>query len=447
MLKPILTTVCAAFLLTRPVGAQSLLSGWTETKPIPEPAYFARAVSYNGHLLVFKFWTAPLRVWVGDTAADGQVVAWRETLAPPLPEGALNFKSVGRVGRYVVIPDAGQSLIGELAADGSILAWRSGPGTTNPAPYQRAIAIDGDRIFSIAGSQPYAVLANVDTATIDANGNLSAWTSLNPLPAGLLDPMAAVIDRNLYVFGGSTGDPFDLSGASMVRRAPILADGSIGAWADAGALREARPHSGFLADGDTLHILPAGVHSYGTVQVESVLRTQLGNTAQHVYSQAFPQFQIQGAYTEWGGYGYLIGGVTAAYGTAWTNKAWVVPLPSSVDRTPPVITVAGPLAGACTLWPPNGKMVSAGVVSASDLRSQISTLSVVVTSTDPSMTPETDVSVVGGASGPLEVKLRAKRPGNGDGRVYEMTITATDSAGNLATTHARCTVPHDQGAK
>jgi hypothetical protein len=47
--------------------------------------------------------------------------------------------------------------------------------------------------------------------------------------------------------------------------------------------------------------------------------------------------------------------------------------------------------------------------------------------------------------GGYAVYLRAERPGNGHGRVYTIRATATDRAGNTATSTATCTVPHDQG--
>jgi len=42
------------------------------------------------------------------------------------------------------------------------------------------------------------------------------------------------------------------------------------------------------------------------------------------------------------------------------------------------------------------------------------------------------------------IKLRAERSGTGSGRIYTITVTATDIAGNIATKTTTCTVPHDQ---
>jgi len=41
------------------------------------------------------------------------------------------------------------------------------------------------------------------------------------------------------------------------------------------------------------------------------------------------------------------------------------------------------------------------------------------------------------------VQLRAERAGGGDGRIYTITIAATDSAGNTSTQNVTVTVPHN----
>jgi hypothetical protein len=43
------------------------------------------------------------------------------------------------------------------------------------------------------------------------------------------------------------------------------------------------------------------------------------------------------------------------------------------------------------------------------------------------------------------VQLKADRNGNGDGRIYTITITCTDAQGNVASSTVTVTVAHDQG--
>ena len=116
-----------------------------------------------------------------------------------------------------------------------------------------------------------------------------------------------------------------------------------------------------------------------------------------------------------------------------------------IDKTPPVIS--GLPAVGCKIWPPNHSLVEVATVTAADALSGLAPASPTVTGTsnESSLQPgsgqaPTDV-VVNGTS----VQLRAERSGSGNGRVYTLTASASDLAGNSTTAIATCTVPHDQG--
>lgn len=105
-----------------------------------------------------------------------------------------------------------------------------------------------------------------------------------------------------------------------------------------------------------------------------------------------------------------------------------------VDDTPP--TVAGLPVEPCVIWPPNGRMVTVADAVGADVLSGLAGLVVGVTA-DEAMAG--DVLVDDGT-----VQVRATREGKGDGRVYTLTATVTDVAGNTAVEVGTCTVPHDQ---
>ena len=116
-----------------------------------------------------------------------------------------------------------------------------------------------------------------------------------------------------------------------------------------------------------------------------------------------------------------------------------------IDKTRPVIS--GMPAG-CSLWPPNHKLVTVGTVTAADALSGLAAGSFQVTGTsnEGSGDPQSpDIVVTPNGTGGFVVQLRAERSGNGNGRVYSLTATASDLAGNTATATATCTVPHDKG--
>lgn len=110
----------------------------------------------------------------------------------------------------------------------------------------------------------------------------------------------------------------------------------------------------------------------------------------------------------------------------------------SIDATPPAI--AG-LPTDCNIWPPNHKMVDVATVSGAESGSGLASLAVVASSNE---NAAGDVAVTGSGIDPHHVSLRAERSGTGTGRVYTITATAADRAGNVSTATATCNVPLSQ---
>ncbi len=64
---------------------------------------------------------------------------------------------------------------------------------------------------------------------------------------------------------------------------------------------------------------------------------------------------------------------------------------------------------------------------------------------EPSDPSKPDIVISGDGLQPRVVQLRTERLGSGTGRIYTLTASAADIAGNTAMQTATCTVPHDQG--
>jgi hypothetical protein len=143
--------------------------------------------------------------------------------------------------------------------------------------------------------------------------------------------------------------------------------------------------------------------------------------------------------------------------TSWDTEANVVcgtvsslsAFAVGVDTMPPA------LAAECSptvLWPPNHKMVEVTVgFDAADNSGKPPAITVEVTSDeaedgsgDGDTSPDWDNIAVDEASGVVTLDLRAERSGKGDGRVYTITVTATDAAGNASTATCEVTVPHSK---
>ena len=103
-----------------------------------------------------------------------------------------------------------------------------------------------------------------------------------------------------------------------------------------------------------------------------------------------------------------------------------------VDLTAPTIT--GMPIQPCRIWPPNGRMVQVADIVGQDAFSGVADRDVGVTVDEPAAQ---DVAVDGGV-----VFVRATRDGTGDGRVYTVTASVIDVAGNITTHTGDCVVPH-----
>jgi hypothetical protein len=125
-----------------------------------------------------------------------------------------------------------------------------------------------------------------------------------------------------------------------------------------------------------------------------------------------------------------------------------VPVTIKIDKTSPAIS--GMPAAGCTLWPVDQKLATVATVTAADVLSGLApgSLTVKGTTNEPILPTDPkfpDIVITPNGTGGFVVQLRADRLGTANDRIYTLTATANDVAGNTATTTATCTVPHDQG--
>lgn len=130
------------------------------------------------------------------------------------------------------------------------------------------------------------------------------------------------------------------------------------------------------------------------------------------------------------------------------NSASCATTVTVVDTIPPVINSVG--ASPNTLWPPNHKMVTVVIWAMVKDNCGPTTWQVIdVQSSEPvNGLGDGDTSPDWQISGNHTVALRAERSGTGPGRVYTITLQATDAAGNLSTPKTvTVTVPKSHGRK
>ncbi|MDQ0873656.1 hypothetical protein QFZ77_002315 [Paenibacillus sp. V4I3] len=112
-----------------------------------------------------------------------------------------------------------------------------------------------------------------------------------------------------------------------------------------------------------------------------------------------------------------------------------------IDRTAPILAIQ---LDKTSIWPPNHQMVTvSAVVYSSDAASGVA--SVVLTSITCNE-PDSGEGDIGADLGTTATSfsLRAERLATGTGRIYTITYTITDQAGNKSTSVSTVIVPHNQ---
>jgi hypothetical protein len=108
-----------------------------------------------------------------------------------------------------------------------------------------------------------------------------------------------------------------------------------------------------------------------------------------------------------------------------------------IDKTAPTGTLS---LSPDLLWPPNHKLVSiTPSLPVSDNLGGAVTISAPVITSNEAQSADADWVVSGNS-----LQLRAERDGKGSGRVYTVTYTLTDQAGNRSQVSATVNVPHNQ---
>ena len=170
--------------------------------------------------------------------ADGSLGEWQLTTALPTPRAGLAAIAVGDVvvatGGQIQGPDRRLPRIDEVFTarvqnDGSLGAWHAAPALPSPR-FHHPLVAHGDWVYIVGGQGAREAEPEVFGARVQ-NGTIGEWVALTPLPRARSHHAVNVIDGHVYVFGGLDGAPGrPQAGFFDVIRAPIQADGTLGAW-------------------------------------------------------------------------------------------------------------------------------------------------------------------------------------------------------------------------
>jgi probable HAF family extracellular repeat protein len=124
------------------------------------------------------------------------------------------------------------------------------------------------------------------------------------------------------------------------------------------------------------------------------------------------------------------------FGSQFTSRAFRL-VPADLDLEPPVIQSIA--ADPAVLWPPNGQMVPVTISGqVTDDRDPAPACSISTVAAD-GLNPFDDAVV----TGPLTLRLRARRVATSSDRVYTIGVGCRDAAGNAKAVNLTVIVPHD----
>ena len=134
------------------------------------------------------------------------------------------------------------------------LAWTKSLALSRPRNHHftaGAPAKAGAFLYAIGGANDNSVLDNVDRAPIAADGSIGAWTAEAKLPLGAGGLTGGIVSNVVVIAGGMTGGGVTDKSWSAV----VGDDGALGAWKPAGSVLHRRMHPGSFTKGDTFYVL------------------------------------------------------------------------------------------------------------------------------------------------------------------------------------------------
>lgn len=110
----------------------------------------------------------------------------------------------------------------------------------------------GNFLYELGGVNGATILKSGDRAPLAADGSLGAWSGVNPLPVATGGMTGAVISGRVLIAGGTVVGNII---TDLAYAAEIFSDGSLGNWAAAGSVGHPRMHPGSFVVGNRIYVL------------------------------------------------------------------------------------------------------------------------------------------------------------------------------------------------
>ena len=312
------------------------------------------SVVYNGYMYViggvaggFQNDIQHLQITAGTPTGFGAVGAWSTTT--PFTTGRTAHTSVAYNGYLYVIggrypaEDCCTSWMvylndvqkAPINADGTIGAWSATTSFTAARYGHTSVAYNG-YLYVIGGTTGGSALNDVQKAPINADGTIGAWSTTSSFATARYGHTSVAYNGYLYVLGGSNG-----GNLNDVQKAHINADGTIGAWSTTSSFTTARYGHTSVAYNGYLYVI--GGYSGGVLNdVQKAVINADGTIGAWSTTTPFTTARYGHTSVAYNGYLYVLGGQNSA-GTPFND---VQQAPINADGTIGAWTATTPFTAA-----------------------------------------------------------------------------------------------------
>jgi N-acetylneuraminic acid mutarotase len=330
--------------LYAPLNADGTLGVWTGTTGFATGRTNEAAVAYNGYLYVYggaRTTSNPFNdVQYAPITASGAVGAWASTTSFTGVRQQFGYAAYN--GHLYLTGGGTNSTAGTIYSDvqtvainttpdqvANMYSWiatttfGAGKGSASAQVTTRAnhgSAVYNGYIYLVGGSAPGATLTSVHYAPLNANGTIGAWAQATSLPLARAGMATVAVNGYLYAIGGQDNTP-TIAATSYV--APINADGTIGSWTTTTPLTSARTNEGIVYYNGYMYTTGGLLDTAGTLttRVEYAPVNADGTIGTWVITTALPAGLAAHSSVAYNGRLYAIGGALSAGTTAEVKSA------------------------------------------------------------------------------------------------------------------------------
>ncbi|MDZ7744294.1 MAG: LamG-like jellyroll fold domain-containing protein [Candidatus Saccharibacteria bacterium] len=242
-----------------PIDENGNIGKWETTTSFSNTRHSHASTVYNGYLYVTGGWSGSTfldDVQYAPISPDGSLGSWSTTTS--LPSARERMPVAAHNGYMYVFGGYNSTYLdtvyrAPINGDGSLGSWTA-TGDTFAAPQRNHQAvIYNDHVYITGGWDGSDSTNEVIYAPINQAGSLGSWETTTSFPIARNAHASVAVNGNLYVIGGQEGNGSSL--IDDVHRAPIHADGSVGAWSKSTDLPSVRAYLTPASDQGKIYVL------------------------------------------------------------------------------------------------------------------------------------------------------------------------------------------------